>query len=233
MKKYKLLEITTGIILIIALIFAMTVGYSIFTKGYVTIGGHSMFRVVTGSMEPTIYTGSLLICDDSEISEIEVNDIVCFRSTLTAVKNQIVTHRVIEIQNKDNSIRLITKGDANSIEDALYVTSQNLIGKVTWYSQEGNIIAKVISFMNGQIGFLACIVIPVLLVCSLALHHSMMNIQRELAELRRLEIENERRKKLEEIHDIQLTRTETEEELRARLRAEIRKELGLDDETRG
>lgn len=225
MKKYNVLEIVTRILLLISLVLAMTVGYQILTNGYVSIGGYSMFRVVTGSMEPTINTGALLICEDASIDEIEVNDIVCFRSNMTAIKNQIVTHRVIEIQNNENNLRLITKGDANTVEDALYVTSYNLIGKVTWYSQEGNIIAKVISFMNGQIGFLSCVVIPVLVVCGLTLHNSMVNIQKEIAELKRLEIESDRQK-LEESNKYQ----ETEEELRARLRAEIRKELGLEDE---
>lgn len=225
MNKYNVLEIVTRILLFVSLVLAMTVGYQILTKGYVSIGGYSMFRVVTGSMEPTIYTGSLLICEEYDIDEIEVDDIVCFRSSMTAIKNQIVTHRVIEVQNIENKVRLITKGDANTVEDALYVSSSNLIGKVTWYSQEGNIIAKVISFMNGQIGFLACIVVPVLVVCGLTLHHSMINIQKEIAELRRLEIESQR-DKIEDVKEHQ----ETEEELRARLRAEIRKELGLEDE---
>ena len=33
----------------------------VLTRGYVTLGGYSLFRVVSGSMEPTISTGALLI----------------------------------------------------------------------------------------------------------------------------------------------------------------------------
>ena len=116
------------------------------------------------------------------------------------------------------------------MEDALDVSTNNLIGRVVWYSQEGNLVARVISFMNGEIGFLACIVIPVLVVCGMTLHHSMMSIQKDIAELRRLELQKQRKKELEKVNQKTDLHIETEEELRARLRAEIRKELGLEDE---
>lgn len=228
-KKIRFLDNASGILLAFTVSVVMIIGYQIMTNGYVTIAGHSMFRVVTGSMEPTIHVGALLICDDTKIEDIKVNDIVCFQSNMSVIKGSVVTHRVVDIKEKDGVLKLVTRGDANPVADALYVTSSNLIGRVTWYSGQGNIIAKVISFMSGQIGFLACIVIPVLLFGSLTLHHSMTSIQKELAYLRQLELENERKKQLKAIKE---EVNETDEELRARLRAEIRKELGLDDETR-
>ena len=97
-KNYKLIEKIANISLILSAVIVLTIGFQTITKGYVTIGGYSMFRVVTGSMEPTIHTGALLICDDTNISDIEINDIVCFRSGLQVIKNQVVTHRVIDIK---------------------------------------------------------------------------------------------------------------------------------------
>ena len=229
-KRLNILDKASGILLAFAVCVVMVIGYQIMTRGYVTIAGHSMFRVVTGSMEPTISVGALLICDDTEIEDIQVNDIVCFKTNMSVIKGQIVTHRVVEIRENDGVLKLVTKGDANSIEDALYVTSSSLIGRVTWYSGAENIVARVISFMSGQVGFLACIVIPVLLICSLSLHHSMSSIQKELAYLQKIELENERKKQLKAIQKEEIR--ESDEELKARLRAEIRKELGLDDETR-
>ena len=226
-KKISFLDKASGILLAFAVTVVMIIGYQIMTRGYVTIAGHSMFRVVTGSMEPTISVGALLICDDTAIEDIRINDIVCFQSNMSVIKGSVVTHRVVDIKDHDGVLRLTTRGDANVVADALYVTSSNLIGRVTWYSGQGNIVAKVISFMSGQIGFLACIVIPVLLLGSLTLHHSMTSIQKELAYLQQLELENERKKQLRAIKE---EVNETDEELRARLRAEIRKELGLENE---
>lgn len=229
-KNYRLIEKITNILLILSAVIVLTIGFQTITNGYVTVGGYSMFRVVTGSMEPTIKTGSLLICDDTDISKIRINDIVCFKSGLQVIKNQVVTHRVIDINVVNGNIRLKTRGDANSVEDALDVSNNNLIGRVIWYSQEGNFVARVISFMNGEIGFLSCIVIPVLIICGMTLHHSMMSIQKDITELRKLELQKQQKKKSEKTSIYDDLHIETEEELRARLRAEIRKELGLEDE---
>ena len=222
-KKYLVLEILSGFILVLSVVLVFTVVTQISNKGYVQIFGKSMFRVVTGSMEPTIETGALLICDDTDIYDIQINDIVCFESNNSMMRGQVITHRVVDMKEINGVLRLTTKGDANTVEDALYVTENNLIGRVTWYSTDQDLIAKVISFMSGKIGFLACIVIPVLLVCGFALKESMKNIQLELEELRRIEAGLHKK-------EVVVESQETDEELRARLRAEIRKELGLDDE---
>lgn len=218
MKKIKFLEILTSFLLVFTIGLVFTVVVQVTTNGYVSIAGKSMFRVVTGSMEPTIKTGALLLCDETNIEDIRLDDIVCFQSNNQMLRGEIITHRVVDIKNIDGTLRLTTQGDANVAEDALYVTKEKLLGKVVWYSSESNIIAKVISFMNGKIGFLACIVLPVLLISGLVLRESMVNIQRELMELKNLENEVHKKK-----------HQETEEELKARLREEIRKELGLDE----
>lgn len=220
MRKFKAIEIISGIVLTVSIALVLTVIVQISTNGYVSIAGKSMFRVVTGSMEPTIETGALLICDEMDIEDIRLTDVVCFKSRNQMMRGQIITHRVIEIKEINGVLRLTTKGDANTVEDALYVTEDNLLGKVVWVSSDSNIIAKVISFMSGKIGFLACIVLPVLLICGIALKDSMNNIQKELADLRRLEIETQLQKQ-----------KEAEEAYKERLRAEIRKELGLDEES--
>ena len=81
--------------------------------------------------------------------------------------------------------------------------------------------------MGGQIGFLGCIVFPILLICGLVMRESLGNIQKDLRALKQLEIETAQ-KKQQELVD--LVRKEQEEELIRKMRAEIRKELGLDEE---
>ena len=67
------------------------------SQGYVQFFGNSLFRVVTGSMEPTISTGALMITREVDINTIALNDIVCFRTQEAAIWGKIVTHRVVEI----------------------------------------------------------------------------------------------------------------------------------------
>ena len=58
-KNRKAIIILVNAILLAAVIFSVTVASQVMKKGYATIAGHSMFRVVTGSMEPTLPVGSL------------------------------------------------------------------------------------------------------------------------------------------------------------------------------
>lgn len=238
----KALEVLASLILVLAVVLVFNVMMQVKEKGYVTIGGFSTFRVATGSMEPTIMTGALLICEEEEIEDIEVNDIICFKSSSQIMKGAVITHRVTEIKTVHGVTRLTTRGDANTVEDGFYVTEDNLIGKVVWYSGSTNFLAKALSFMNSSIGFISCIVFPVLVVCIFVMRESMMTITREMKELRRLEAQGalrsviideteeemiERLKK-EIYQELNLEPEETEEEMIARLREELRAELEME-----
>lgn len=185
-KKYIFSSVFLGIAASICLIFAVQVA----SKGYVTVGGYSLFRVVTGSMEPTISTGSVLLCKDTKISKIEEGDIVCYRTQIAEIYGSIVTHRVTSVnEDESGAIYLETKGDANASADPYYVDKWDLVGKVTWYSGEDSMINDILSFLSGQIGFLVCIVFPVLMVSGLILQSSVKNLQKDLA-LARKELES-------------------------------------------
>ena len=164
-KKWKLGQAVVTAILIAAVIFCIVVISQVMSRGYVTIAGRSLFRVVTGSMEPTIPTGSLLISKNIEIEEIERGDIICFRSKESNMLGQVITHRVIDIVHSgDGNLYLETCGDANPTADGYYVTDANLIGIVTKYTKSGNLMAKIFSLFTSKIGFLSCVAIPVLAI---------------------------------------------------------------------
>lgn len=85
--------------------------------------GIRMNSVKTGSMEPTIHTGSLcLVNKNTDYYEIKEGDIITFLID----EKMNVTHRVKEISDKG----FITKGDANNTEDAVIVTEKEYVGKV-------------------------------------------------------------------------------------------------------
>ena len=68
--------VTIGLVLAVALCLYVVV--QVLSYGYANIGGFMMFRVVTGSMEPTIPVGSLLVTREVDIHAVEVGDIICF-----------------------------------------------------------------------------------------------------------------------------------------------------------
>ena len=77
----KILSAVSTALLVLAMVLALLVAVQVRQNGFVSLGGRSLFRVVTGSMEPTISTGALLICRETPAEDIRVGDIICYRTT--------------------------------------------------------------------------------------------------------------------------------------------------------
>lgn len=216
-KKEKWMNAAVSVLLAAAVVLCITVIAQTLSKGYITFWGHSLFRVVTGSMEPTIPVDALLITEEVDIEEIKEGDIVCFRSMETNMLGQVITHRVVKvIEQESGEIYLETRGDANPSSDGHYVTEKNLIGKVSTYTKEGNIIAAVYATITTPFGFLAFVVFPILLVAGFIMKGSVSSIQKELDILSR---ESEETKESSSISP------EEYQEMVERLRNEILEEV--------
>ena len=169
------------ILLTLAVVLCLYVVIQVLSHGYANLGGFMMFRVVTGSMEPTISTGALLIARETNIESIRLDDIICFRTQLSEIWGQIVTHRVVGVmQTEVGEILLETKGDANLVSDIYFVDETNFVGKVIWYSGDNSFLANIMSLFTNKIGFLGCIVFPTLFVAGIILKDSVASIRKEM-----------------------------------------------------
>lgn len=175
-----------------SLLLAASIGLCVFisfqvrAQGYVNIGGFSLFRVVTGSMEPTISAGELLLCRTVGFETVAVGDIVCYRTELSQISDAVITHRVVEIVTDESGTTfLLTQGDANLVTDAQLVQREDLVGRVVWYSGKESVLNDILAFLTGEIGFLTCIVFPVLLAAGLILQSSVKNLYQEIARFKR------------------------------------------------
>ncbi len=93
--------------------------------------GFSVFQVQSGSMEPEIPVGGIVIVHKVKPSSLKVGDVVSFYSNDTEISGKINTHRIIEINQSDSGERIFrTKGDANDAPDSAAVFEVDLIGKV-------------------------------------------------------------------------------------------------------
>lgn len=81
--------------------------------------GYNYKTVLTGSMEPAIPVGSIVIT--KEQSSYEMEDIISFQE-----EGAIITHRIISIDRE----QYITKGDANNVADTEEVQQKQILGKV-------------------------------------------------------------------------------------------------------
>lgn len=115
-----------------------------------SVFGYSFYSVLTGSMEPTIKTGSIVVVKNANANEIEDEDIITFKA---GNKGTLVTHRVKEIVNNGN-VEFVTQGDANNTVDGSIVTSENLVGKVV----------LAIPFMGTASVFIKNNIVPILIL---------------------------------------------------------------------
>lgn len=110
---------TTILVVIVVALAIMLVG--------VRVAGIQVYTVLSGSMEPTYHTGSLIYVKSVDYTEIEAGQVITFMLD----EDTIATHRVVEVipdETDESVVRYRTKGDANDAEDGSLVHYKNVIG---------------------------------------------------------------------------------------------------------
>lgn len=84
-----------------------------------TILGYSVFRISSGSMEPELLVGDVILGKSATApEEIKVGDVVTYKGSGN-LEGELITHKVIIAPHEeDGTIMLQTQGTANDIPDA-------------------------------------------------------------------------------------------------------------------
>lgn len=126
-----------------------------------SVGGVVPFIVLSGSMDPEIQAGDLIICRQVDAADVKTGDIISFfdpQGNGTAV----VSHRVAQITKDDSGQPVFTtKGDANNVADSAPVTAEKVIG-IYWFRIPG--LGNVAMFMQSTQGLVVCVAVPVALL---------------------------------------------------------------------
>jgi signal peptidase I len=118
---------------------------------------HQVMVVQSGSMEPAIKTGSIVLV--TPVKKYNVNDIITFKST--SVNEGSVTHRITDMEVIEGNIFYITKGDSNEDIDTKRVPETEIIGRtIFWVPYMG----YVVDFARKPIGLLVIILVPGLII---------------------------------------------------------------------
>lgn len=145
-------NIVSGILIaIMVVLVVMLVG--------VRLIGYQPYCVLSGSMEPTYHTGSLIYVKKADPQDIKVGDPITFvlDENLT-----VATHRVIEIDEADRYF--YTKGDANEYPDASPVHFNNLIGRPSFTIPYMGYVANYIQNPPGRYIAIAAAAVILLLI---------------------------------------------------------------------
>jgi signal peptidase len=98
--------------------------------------------VISGSMEPNIGTGDLLIARPVPVDTVEVGDVLTLHSELTG---KLVTHRVTQVTaNNDDTWQIEMQGDANDEPDLeSYVVDHDVLTPMVQIPGAGTAVSKV------------------------------------------------------------------------------------------
>ena len=164
------------------------VAISILLVAFVFIGprlGWETHPVLSGSMEPTLKVGGLIITKPENIQNIKENDIITFNIS----PDVIVTHRVVGIEIREEKPWFQTKGDANKEPDNDYVSSEGeKMRKVVFHV---SYLGFASVFMQKKLTFFLLIAIPALILIGIFSRDVWKGIKEE-KEKRRLKASNSR-----------------------------------------
>jgi len=139
------------------------------------ITGNVELKIVkSGSMEPTIPTGSIVLVMPSQTYK--AGDIITFGKD---TKSEIpTTHRIVSVRENVQGDFYTTRGDANEEQDPREIAAKEIIGKVLFHVPYAGYI---LDFARQPLGFALLIGVPAAMI---VLDES-VNIYREVVNLRR------------------------------------------------
>lgn len=129
--------------------------------------GFKLYTVQSGSMEPAIKVGSLII--SQKTTGYQAGDVITFKNAPAPI-----THRIAEIKDSIYT----TKGDANDSADTEPVRQEQILGKVVFSLP---FLGYPVGFAKTKEGFIGLIVIPATII----VYSEILNIKNEIKKIRR------------------------------------------------
>ena len=131
-----------------------------------------MFIVKSGSMEPKIHTGSIVI--DHTDPNYRLKDVITFK---VQGSKDTVTHRIVKIESTNGQTSYQVKGDANKTPDPDPVLKRNVVGREVLTVP---FLGYLIAFIRTLPGLIVFIIIPALIIVS----EEIGNIKKEVSKIR-------------------------------------------------
>lgn len=168
--KMKIFKIIFNLIYWLAT-FALVVIASSTTFSVLKIpAGLKMLVVQSGSMEPIIKTGSVVLTKKQDTYSI--GDIITF---VQGGKDS-TTHRVVKTEVVSGKELFHTKGDANQAEDREAISTENVLGKTIFAIPY---LGYAVAFTKTQKGFVFLIVVPATII----IFSEFLNLKKEILKL--------------------------------------------------
>jgi signal peptidase len=113
--------------------------------------------IISGSMEPFIHTGSVVVAERVPSADLRLGDVIAYLPSANAAIPRV--HRIVSLRDQDGTRYYTTRGDANPSNDANEVPLGATAWRY-WYSVPG--IGYIVIFAATPNGKLALIGLPLL-----------------------------------------------------------------------
>lgn len=121
--------------------------------------GYRSLTVMSGSMEPAIHVGDVVVVRQVSPLDIRIGDIVSFRDP--AEPTRLITHRVRNIQVAGPDVEFVTKGDANTAVENWKISQDGTVGRVSYRIWR---LGYLLFYVRGPLGRLVLVVVPALVL---------------------------------------------------------------------
>jgi signal peptidase I len=142
------------------------VGVTAFALAYVAAGyvlGWRGLTVMSGSMEPTLHVGDVVIAHSTRADHAQPGQVITFADPDR--RRKLLTHRVKTVSLVDGQARFVTQGDANTGTEQWTIPADGKIGVV---DQRIPKVGYVAVYARSRPGMLA-LLIPVIVISFLEL----------------------------------------------------------------
>jgi signal peptidase len=156
--KLRLLRIaTTSVLLGVGLgVFGVIVAPSL-------VGGRSL-TVLSGSMDPALKVGDIVIDRQVSPADVRVGDVITFSDPEGTDK--LITHRVRQLRIADGTAHVVTKGDNTNAVERWEMPAGGSLGRVEYRVP---LLGFLVFWLHGPFARLGLIVLPALLLAGLEL----------------------------------------------------------------
>jgi signal peptidase I len=176
-KTLKFLSTAVNIILMVNLLIMVFLVIS--TKasgGEPKAFGYQFKSVLSGSMEPTFKTGSIIgvkPLDEKQKASLSKNDVITFNKSET----EVVTHRIVDVIKQESGTLYVTKGDNNKDKDVSPVLSDNVLAEYDGFTIP--YLGYLVTFAQSPKGTALLLIVPGILL----LGYAALNVMQALREL--------------------------------------------------
>ena len=128
------------------------------------LAGVTPFTVLTGSMEPALDPGDVVLSASRAPLDVAPGDVVTFHDP--SRDGELVTHRVESMRRTDGMVTFVTKGDANDVSERWSVPVDGTVGRAALRVPE---VGHVLQWAGSREGRLGLIALPAFLLVMMEL----------------------------------------------------------------